>query len=75
MPESRLQTRPVAVVALLAARFVLGWAHGLFWAEVAVVVAFGVFWVVQTVELWQADEGLRPDPQGVRGDEGVVDTQ
>jgi len=65
----------VAVVALLAARFVLGWAHGLFWAEVAVVVAFGVFWVVQTVELWQADEGLRPDPQGVRGDEGVVDTQ
>lgn len=61
----------VAVGVLLGAKAGLGWEHGLFWAEVAVVVAFGVFWVVQTIELWQNDEGVRADPQGVAADAGT----
>ena len=58
-------TTVIAVAALIAAKFALGWEHGLFWIEVVVIVAFGVFWVVQTVELWSADQGLRSDPEGV----------
>lgn len=67
----------VAVGVLLGAKAAFGWAHGLFWAEVAVVVAFGVFWVVQTIELWGEGEALRPDPQGVNCDPqlSVADTE
>ena len=39
------------------------WQHGTFWVEVAVIAAFAVFWVVQTIELWQATDGLRADPE------------
>lgn len=55
----------LVVGVLLAAKVGFDWEQGLFWTEVAVIVAFGVFWVVQTVELWSADQGLRPDPEGV----------
>ena len=56
----------LAVVAvLLVAQFTLHWAGALFWIEVAVILAFGTFWVTQTIELWEADEGVRPDPEGV----------
>lgn len=65
----------VAVGALLGAKAAFGWEHGLFWAEVAVVVAFGVFWVVQTIELWGEGEALRPDPQGVNCEVREVRTQ
>lgn len=54
----------VVVVAALALVTWLGsWQHGTFWVEVAVIAAFAVFWVVQTIELWQAPDGLRADPE------------
>jgi hypothetical protein len=56
------------VVPLLAAKWALGWEHALLWTEVVVVLAFAVFWVLQTIELWDEDCGLRPDPEGVVGE-------
>jgi hypothetical protein len=53
----------VVVMGLVAWR--LPWRHGTFWIEVVVIAAFALFWVFQTQELWNEEEGLRPDPEGV----------
>lgn len=60
----------VLTVGLIIIKLVTHWAHGVFWIEVVVIVAFAIFWVVQSVELWNAASGLRPDPQGVAGPKG-----
>lgn len=55
----------VVTVALVVLTRTVHWAHGVFWVEVVVIVAFAIFWAVQTAELWNAASGLRPDPEGV----------
>ena len=45
-----------AIVIFVADR--LGWSHSLFAIEVAFIVLFIAFWVIQTDELWY--DGLRP---------------
>lgn len=41
----------------VALTFVSQWEHLVLWVEVVLILLFAVFWVVQTVELW--DRGLR----------------
>ncbi len=50
----------VAIMGLVT--WLRGWQHGTLWIEVVVIGAFAVFWVIQTAELWDAREGIRPDP-------------
>jgi hypothetical protein len=56
----------VLVVTLGLLTWLAHWRHGTFWLEVVVIGAFAAFWATQTAELWGEEEGLRPDPQGVR---------
>lgn len=55
----------VAVVVMGLIMWLGTWDHGTLWIEVVVIGAFAVFWVLQTSELWNAEEGVRPDPEGV----------
>ena len=67
MPQDRTRYvamyRAVAVLMLLAlaATVALSLLTGstslVFWVEVVLLVLFAVFWVIQTIELW--DRGLR----------------
>jgi hypothetical protein len=43
---------------VIGAAALAGWGHAVIAIEVALIVLFAAFWVIQTVELW--DEGLRP---------------
>ena len=51
----------VSMLAALAATVTISLATGssslVFWVEVVLISLFAVFWVVQTIELW--DKGLR----------------
>ncbi len=55
----------VLVVTLGLVTWLAHWRHGTFWLEVVVIAAFAVFWGVQTAELWDEPDGLRPDPEGI----------
>ena len=53
----------LGLVALMGAvTWLRGWDHATFWIEVVVIGAFVVFWTLQTLELWDAPEGVRADP-------------
>lgn len=68
-PEVRLLVNPYwaiggamlgcsAIAALLA--FVVDWPYTVIAIEFALIFLFAIFWIIQTVELW--DDGLRPVP-------------
>lgn len=46
-----------AVALMLAYRAIFGWVHAVLWIEGVLIVCFGVFWALQTRELWS--EGVR----------------
>jgi hypothetical protein len=39
-------------------------AHTVFWLEAALIALFGVYWIVQSVELWQVTARAEADPRG-----------
>lgn len=47
----------LALAATVALSLLTGSTSLVFWVEVALLVLFAVFWVIQTIELW--DRGLR----------------
>jgi hypothetical protein len=47
----------LALVGMGLVTWLGDWDHGLLWIEATVIALFAVFWVIQTVELW--NEGLR----------------
>jgi hypothetical protein len=49
-----------AAVVLTVVGLGTGWAHWKLVLEATLIVLFGVFWVLQTIELWNV--GLRQDP-------------
>jgi hypothetical protein len=55
------RTVAIAMLAALAATVAISLLTGstslVFWVEVVLITLFAVFWVIQTVELW--DRGLR----------------
>ncbi len=50
---------PVVALANLVAALA-GWRYAVLSVEAGLIVLFAVFWLAQTVELW--DDGLRPEP-------------
>lgn len=60
-----------SVVAILVWWWVAGLSHVVLWLEATLTVLFGVFWVLQTVELW--DEVRRPQPAGATGPGAAAD--
>ena len=48
-----------STVVILIIRAVTGWDHATLVIEVVLIALFGVFWVIQTKDLW--DEEVRPD--------------
>lgn len=66
-----LRNRYMAIAALMIAAIVClliadaaGYRYWLILLETALLALFGLFWVIQTLELW--DYGLRPPPPGTR---------
>ena len=49
-----------------AVRLLTGWPHWVLAVEVSMVSLFAVFWLVQTVELWDGEPRLRHAGAGVR---------
>jgi hypothetical protein len=47
----------LALAATVALSLLTGSTSLVFWVEVVLLVLFAVFWVIQTIELW--DQGLR----------------
>jgi hypothetical protein len=47
----------LALAATVALSLLTGSTSLVFWVEVVLLVLFAVFWVIQTIELW--DRGLR----------------
>lgn len=52
----------LSVIVMLPSKWLFDWAHAVLFIEGALILLFAVFWVMQTVELW--DEGLREDSPG-----------
>jgi hypothetical protein len=43
----------VSAVVLVGITVAADWAHGVFFAELALIVLFAIFWIFQTVERWK----------------------
>ena len=50
----------VSVLVVLTWKWTAGFRHAVLAIEAALISLFAIFWVAQTIELW--DQGLRPEP-------------
>ena len=55
----------LATLALAVVGHLLGWEYALLVVEILLITFFGIFWIIQTRELW--NQGLRDSPSSVDG--------